>query len=101
MKIGFSTDPLSRMRGLLTGVGDPIRRVVVLPGTPALERALHKELSGLRTRGEWFRNSLSVTRVMQREMAAEIERLDWSKPVREKPQSHVERSRTLVHKCST
>lgn len=66
VKIGFSASPTSRFKQLQTGLADEGISFVVVPGTLADERRLHRELTGSRTAGEWFKANLSVLRVAQR-----------------------------------
>ncbi|TPN57179.1 GIY-YIG nuclease family protein [Mesorhizobium sp. B1-1-7] len=79
VKIGFSSKPGARLLTLQTSTADPVKFFLVVPGTRYDERRLHLELEAHRSSGEWFRNSLSVIRVMQRHLASHIERLDFQK----------------------
>ena len=72
IKIGFSTKPAMRLATLQTGTGHPIRFMAVIPGTMADERALHDLLRGRRAQGEWFKPTLKVIRVIQREIEKAI-----------------------------
>lgn len=66
IKLGYSTDPRSRLRELQTGSSSPLHLLYYEscePGRAALlERQLHKDLNHLRVRGEWFRLSDSAAR---------------------------------------
>lgn len=54
IKIGTSDKPLSRLQDLAGGAHGRYSRIVVVPGTPADERRLHKRFASYRTNGEWF-----------------------------------------------
>ena len=55
IKIGRSTDPLRRLRGLQTGSPVQLRMVLVLTGLGvADEMALHDRFAEYRSHGEWF-----------------------------------------------
>ncbi|MBX3580111.1 MAG: GIY-YIG nuclease family protein [Rhizobiaceae bacterium] len=85
VKIGFSENPAVRVASLLTATSDPAEMIVVIEGSRHDERRLHMELSGTAVHREWFQRSLSVIRVMQREMQARMERLNWESPVLRDP----------------
>ena len=55
VKIGISTDPTKRLRGIQTGNGEEIEIVLILPGGRHLECKLHSRFKHQRERGEWFR----------------------------------------------
>ena len=69
IKIGFSTEPTSRIQGLKVGMPVAIEMLVVVPGTRRDERALHAELTDDRLSGEWFKASRKVRDVMLRSAA--------------------------------
>lgn len=73
VKIGFSTQPGLRLQSLLTGIADHFDYFISVRGTMAVERQLQEALAGHRTRGEWFRTSLSVRRIVQRHVAVVLE----------------------------
>jgi hypothetical protein len=54
IKVGWSTDPLSRARGLQTGHYEQLTVVASCPGTIDDERWLQSALAPFRLRGEWF-----------------------------------------------
>jgi hypothetical protein len=60
LKIGFSNNVTSRLKQLSTGSAAPIQLIAVVPGGRQLEQELHAEFSGLRTHGEWFRDTGNV-----------------------------------------
>jgi hypothetical protein len=60
VKIGFSHDPLKRMKELQTGQHRSLRLMGVIEGSLGDEKALHKRFAQYRTRGEWFRLSEEV-----------------------------------------
>lgn len=55
IKIGYAKDPAHRLRDLQVGADKPLMLVAVVPGGIDLERALHREFTGARLTGEWFR----------------------------------------------
>lgn len=65
VKIGFSIKPLNRLRGLETGAAEPPSRILVLPGTLADERRLHKRFDRQRSHGEWFRATVALNQIIQ------------------------------------
>lgn len=54
IKIGFSTNPMSRLRTLQIGAHVRIEFYYSTPGGRDLERKLHKEFAQFRVAGEWF-----------------------------------------------
>jgi hypothetical protein len=65
IKVGFSSDPAKRVGSLKTGIGDPIRLFLALPGTMGDEKRLHRRLASQRVTGEWFKASTATLRVMR------------------------------------
>lgn len=65
IKIGYSTDPFRRVGSLKTGIGDPIRLFLTVPGTRGDEKRLHRRLSSQHVTGEWFSASVHTLRVMR------------------------------------
>lgn len=68
VKIGFSTNPLSRLSALGVSIPDEPAFFSFVPGTKDGERDLHNSLADHRKRGEWFRASFTVRRAIQRMM---------------------------------
>jgi len=54
IKIGFSNNPLARVRDLSTANSDALALLGVIPGDVRLESDLHCRFSPWRIRGEWF-----------------------------------------------
>jgi hypothetical protein len=55
IKIGFTKgDPGKRLRALQTGSPTQIGIIAVHPGTPELEKRLHRQFAADRVHGEWF-----------------------------------------------
>jgi len=54
VKIGYSKDIVSRIEALQPGAPEKLELVGRMPGTIQMERAIHKQFSHLRKRGEWF-----------------------------------------------
>lgn len=54
VKIGFSTSPHRRLAELSTMGGSTIKRVVVVRGSMADEKRLHRRFAVCRQHGEWF-----------------------------------------------
>lgn len=54
VKIGCSSDPRARLRGLQTGWPGLLEILWVAPGGGALEAHLHEHFRDRRVRGEWF-----------------------------------------------
>lgn len=55
IKIGFSKNPEKRLAELQTGYPDTLTILLMIPGTEATERAIHREFEASRLKGEWFR----------------------------------------------
>jgi hypothetical protein len=65
IKLGYSSDPVSRLRELQTGSSSVLVLVhteLVSSDARILERELHRDINHLRVRGEWFRLSESSAR---------------------------------------
>jgi hypothetical protein len=54
IKIGFSIDPVSRMRDLQVAHPETLRLIFAIDGNHELEAALHVHFTEKRIRGEWF-----------------------------------------------
>lgn len=55
VKIGWSQDPLNRLRLLESETCGYVHLWALIPGTPALEGEIHARWSHLHVEGEWFR----------------------------------------------
>ena len=66
IKLGYSSDPRSRLRELQTGSSSPLHLLyyesVGNSDARLLESQLHRDLNYLRVRGEWFKLSDSEAR---------------------------------------
>lgn len=74
VKIGYSTDPLSRLTGLRTAMSGPVTGMVFVQGTQQEERRLHSRFRKSRLDGEWFRLTSELQQLIAR--AAAYGRLD-------------------------
>lgn len=54
VKIGWSTDPTTRFRDLSVAHPHGLELVALLPGSKALEKALHERLAHRQLHREWF-----------------------------------------------
>lgn len=54
-KIGFSKDPLRRLKNLQTGHASTLRLLACFNGGSRLEDQLHAKFNAQRVRGEWYR----------------------------------------------
>lgn len=54
IKIGYSWNTYGRRSNLNTASPVPVRWLGDIPGTPDLERELHRKFAHLRIKGEWF-----------------------------------------------
>lgn len=54
VKIGYTTNIVSRMASLKTGSADDTELLLVVPGTEQTERYFHQHFKSHRLRGEWF-----------------------------------------------
>jgi hypothetical protein len=57
VKIGFSTNPKTRVDDLQTGAPKPLKTYLILKGTLEDERRHHEMFAAHRLNGEWFRYS--------------------------------------------
>ncbi len=55
IKIGFSSDHVSRIQNIQSSTPDHVKLLATLPGNRALEAELHKRFAKYRVQGEWFR----------------------------------------------
>lgn len=55
VKIGFSTDPKSRMASLQTSTPSKLELLATIEGDMQTERQLHQRFAEYRVSGEWFR----------------------------------------------
>lgn len=55
VKVGCSTDPLRRLRGISTHSPCPVRLIAQWPGSLADEAVIHRAFSEYRGHNEWFR----------------------------------------------
>ena len=66
IKLGYSSDPRSRLRELQTGSSSPLHLLyyesVGSADAHLIEHCLHTDFAHLRVRGEWFRLSDSEAR---------------------------------------
>lgn len=60
IKIGYSRNPINRIRGLQEYSPAEIEVLSVKPGSMADERALHSRFRGSRSRGEWFHSTDAI-----------------------------------------
>ena len=54
IKIGYTADPIARLSQLQVANPCELKLLGCVPGTLDVERAIHRELSGHRLRGEWY-----------------------------------------------
>lgn len=54
VKIGFSKDPIERLKSLQTGNPHKLEIVTTIPGSYETEKALHNYFSRNKREGEWF-----------------------------------------------
>ncbi len=55
VKVGWSADPVARLRALQTAVPEPLHLIATRPGGPDDERRIHHLCADHRVSGEWFR----------------------------------------------
>jgi hypothetical protein len=66
LKIGFSDDPMKRLKQLQTATPYKMELVAVFEGERDLEAAIHRHLRHHRLSGEWFAWSWTVTELVRR-----------------------------------
>lgn len=75
IKIGFTLGRVAdRVRGLQTGVPEPLSIYATMWGTKAAEGELHQRLSVHKINGEWFRRSQPLRSLVQRVRSTEWHR---------------------------
>ena len=65
VKIGYTANIDARFSGLRTANVNPLKILAVVPGGQKLEHQLHKRLSHLRVRGEWFKDCAELRKVLK------------------------------------
>ena len=65
IKIGFSSQPWSRLACLQADNHARLSLMAVMPGTMRGEKAVHIRFANLRIRGEWFRPSRALNKLMK------------------------------------
>jgi len=65
IKIGYSRNPMARLRALQTATCAPLELLKVVEGDVSLERALHEKFRGGRRRGEWFDPTVGLLTYIQ------------------------------------
>lgn len=65
IKIGYSRETERRLRELQRGSPVPLRMLRVVPGSRALEIALHAHFSSDRLHGEWFAPTSELLRILR------------------------------------
>lgn len=55
IKIGYSTNPASRLKTLQTGYPDTLRILVLVPGNERTERFFHYKFEEFKMNGEWYK----------------------------------------------
>lgn len=68
LKIGFSINPYGRVATLSTGLARPMDTLLVVRGTVAEEKSLHRRFAAYRRKGEWFDAAPIVMRVAMRSL---------------------------------
>ena len=64
IKIGFTADPLERLRMLRLKTGLHLHFLALVPATMHMERELHKVFVGDRIQGEWFHPTTELRHVV-------------------------------------
>jgi hypothetical protein len=72
VKIGYATNPISRLSQLQTGTTDRLDLLMTFAGGLAEEKQIHKALSHHRISGEWFKYSSEVFSVLIEFMSAQF-----------------------------
>ncbi|MCY1218447.1 hypothetical protein D9M72_303960 [compost metagenome] len=88
VKIGFSSDVLSRLSNLRVGCPVDSKLVAAIPGTEDTELYFHKMFAKLRERGEWFR--------AEGMLAEMLKRMPTSVTLPERVKRHHDRGKTIV-----
>lgn len=66
VKIGTSSNPKVRLRGIRSGLPEEIELLATLPGSFECERYLHGVYADERIRGEWFNPSTRLCAMIDR-----------------------------------
>lgn len=67
VKIGFSRNPIGRIRSLRTAIPGQADLLLTLKGARSTERALHRRFRAQREHGEWFRYEPPLLDFIERE----------------------------------
>lgn len=65
VKVGFSSDPFTRIKELQTGNPQRLEVIAVFPGSRKLEKGIHARLNQYRISGEWFRWTPEVVNALE------------------------------------
>ena len=68
IKIGYSKDPVSRLKQMQTGCAEKLKIIGTMPGGKLEEKNIHMALSSEKLSGEWFNNSTSVISFLEESM---------------------------------
>ena len=88
VKVGWSSEPVQRLRDLQTGNPRELELVALVPNVKSsAERSFHEQFRAHQVRGEWFRVEGAVEEAMERWGVALDEGEEggshpWEKPVR-------------------
>ena len=87
IKIGYSDDPINRLRYLQTSHAEKLQLACVINGDRYHEKFLHRICKSAHIRGEWFRPTEQVLKAMKGEYEYEAFPSDISKE--DRPVNHV------------
>lgn len=78
IKIGYSADPITRIRSLGTGSQGRLRLLAMFPGQKADEWRLHDGLDEHRVNGEWFEDcdEVHASMALDRYLEKFVDQLD-------------------------
>lgn len=80
IKIGFTADVKSRIKGLSTGSAHDLTVIAAIDGSVHLERAIHRILKAHRQRGEWFDDCPAVRGMISDLQLRGIESIGFVEP---------------------
>lgn len=80
IKIGFSTNPMARLRGLRTACPFDLKLLADIPGSKDDELQIHRMFADLHVRGEWFRNDARILAFIKQTRAKRRTRPSGPKP---------------------
>lgn len=85
IKVGFSRKTASRIQDINLHLAEPVTLIGTIPGTPAVEKAIHARLGAHKLKGEWFTDCAEVREVIDGVMQRGLDAMGITVPERPAP----------------